>query len=86
MLNEIIDNDDVIGILFKETTENALQLYRGYLFLHPDQFETLFGNLAAGTRITLYSSKGVQSNCDLITRVDVTTKNIIRSGEDAALT
>ena len=69
MKNEIID--DVIGILFK-ADENELR--RGYLYLHPDQFDKLIGNLAPSMQIRFYSRQGVQSECDLIVRVDATTK------------
>jgi hypothetical protein len=69
MKNEI--TDDVIGILFKPD-ENELR--RGYLYLHPDQFDKLIGNLTPSMQIRLYSRQGVQSECDLIVRVDVTTK------------
>jgi hypothetical protein len=73
VMNEITDNDDVIGILFKP---DEFELRRGYLYLHPNQFDKLLSNLATGTKIRFYSRQGVRSECELITRVDVTTKKI----------
>jgi hypothetical protein len=46
----------------------------GYLYLHPDQFDKLIGNLTPDMKIRFYSRQGVQSECDLIVSVDVYTK------------
>jgi hypothetical protein len=73
VMDEITDNHDVIGILFKI---DEFELRRGYLYLHPDQFDKLIGNLATGMKIRFYSRQGVRSECDLIVRADVTTKKI----------
>ena len=73
MMNEITGNDDVIGILFKL---DEFEQRRGYLYLHPAQFDKLMGNLAANTSVTLYSRQGTQSECDLIIRADLYTKTI----------
>lgn len=67
--NEI--TDDVIGILFKA---DETEWRRGYLYLHPDQFDKLVGKLTIGMKIRLHSRQSAQSKCDLIERVDVTTK------------
>ena len=48
----------------------------GYLFLHPDQFDKLIGNLTTGTKIRFYTRQDVQSECDLIGKVEVTTRKI----------
>jgi hypothetical protein len=72
-MNEITVNDDVIGILFKP---DEFESRRGHLFLRPDQFDKLLGGLATGMKISLYSRQGIQSECDLIVRVDVTTRRI----------
>ena len=40
MMREITDNDDAIGILFK-TGVKEFELRRGYLYLHPAQFDKL---------------------------------------------
>ena len=73
VMNEITDNDDVIGILFK-TGVKEFELRRSYLYLHPAQFDKLMGNLTTGTEIRFYIRQGVQSECDLIVRADVTRK------------
>lgn len=73
LMNEITDNDDVIGILFKP---DEYELRRGYLYLHPDQFDKLIGNLTPDTKIKFYSRQGVQSECDLIVSVHATTRKI----------
>jgi hypothetical protein len=73
VMNEITDNDHVIGILFK-TGVKEFELRRGYLYLHPAQFDKLMGNLTTGTEIRFYTRQGVQSECDLIVRADVTRK------------
>ena len=73
VMNEITDNDDVIGILFK-TGVKEFELRRSYLYLHPAQFDKLMGNLTTGTEIRFYTRQGVQSECDLIVRADVTRK------------
>ena len=73
-MSEITDNDDVVGILFT-TGVKEFELRRGYLYLHPAQFDKLMGNLTTGTEIRFYSSRqGVQSECDLIVRADVTKR------------
>ena len=43
-MKEITDSDDAIGILFK-TGVKEFELRRGYLYLHPAQFDKLLGNL-----------------------------------------
>jgi hypothetical protein len=73
VMNEITDNDDVIGILFKV---DEVEQRRGYLYLHPAQFDQLMGNLATSTVVTLYSREGTQSECDLIVSVHAFTKVI----------
>ena len=73
VMNEITDNDDVIGILFK-TGVKEFELRRGYLYLHPAQFDKLMGNLTTGMEIRFYTRQGVQSECDLIVRADVTKR------------
>ena len=73
MMNEITGNDDVIGILFKL---DEFEQRRGYLYLHPAQFDKLMGNLAANTSVMLYSRQGTQSECDLIISVHTYTKVI----------
>jgi hypothetical protein len=73
VMNEITDNDDVIGILFK-TGVKEFELRRSYLYLHPAQFDKLMGNLTTGTEIRFYTRQGVQSECDLIVKADVTRK------------
>jgi hypothetical protein len=75
VMNEITDNDDVIGILFKAEVDE-FELRRGYLYLHPAQFDKLIGNLATSMEIRFHSRQGVQSECDLIVRVAVWTKTI----------
>jgi hypothetical protein len=70
-MNEITDG--VIGILFKAEVN---ELRRGRLYLHPAQFDKLMGDLAIDKKIRFYSRQGVQSECDLIVRVDVWTKII----------
>jgi hypothetical protein len=82
-MNEITDNDEVIGILFKV---DEFEQRRGYLYLHPAQFDKLMGNLAASTCVTLYSRQGTQSECDLIISVHTYTKVIApqqSAGRDA---
>ena len=79
VLNEITDNDDVIGILFKASFDKKYEkigVRHGYLFLHPDQFDKLIGNLTTGTKIRFYTRQDVQSECDLIGKVEVTTRKI----------
>ena len=78
VLNEITDNDDVIGILFKASFDKKYEIgvRHGYLFLHPDQFDKLIGNLTTGTKIRFYTRQDVQSECDLIGKVEVTTRKI----------
>jgi hypothetical protein len=73
VMNEITDNDDVIGILFKV---DEFEQRRGYLYLHPAQYYNLMGNLATSTALTLYSRQGTQSECDLIVSVHLYTKMI----------
>jgi hypothetical protein len=73
MMNEITDNDDVIGILFKV---DEFEQRQGYLYLHPAQFDKLMGNLATSTAVTLYSRQGNQSECELIVSVHLHTKLI----------
>ena len=73
VMNEITDNDHVIGILFK-TGVKEFELRRTYLYLHPAQFDKLLGNLTTGAEIRFYIRQGVQSECDLIVRADVTRK------------
>ena len=70
-MNEITDNDDVIGILFKAGVDKKYEkigVRRGYLYLRPAQFDKLIGNLTTGTEIRFYTRQGVQSECDLIGR------------------
>ena len=58
VLNEITDKDDVIGILFKASFDKKYEkigVRHGYLFLHPDQFDKLIGNLTTGTKIRFYT-------------------------------
>jgi hypothetical protein len=73
VMNEITDNDDVTGILFKV---DEYEQRRGYLYLHPAQFDKLIGNLATSTVVTLYCRQGTQSECDLIVSVHLYTKII----------
>lgn len=75
VMNEVTDNDGVIGILFKV---DEFEQRRGHVFLHPAQFDKLMGNLATSTGVTLYSRQAAQSECDLIVRVDLNTKIIMR--------
>ena len=75
VMSEITDNDDVIGILFEAEVDES-ELRRGYLYLHPAQFDKLIGNLATSMEIRFHSRQGVQSECDLIVRVAVWTKTI----------
>ena len=75
VMNQITDNDDVIGILFKAEVDES-ELRRGYLYLHPAQFDKLIGNLATSMEIRFHSRQGVQSECDLIVRVAVWTKTM----------
>ena len=75
VMSEITDNDDVVGILFT-TGVKEFELRRGYLYLHPAQFDKLIGNLATSMEIRFHSRQGVQSECDLIVRVAVWTKTI----------
>ena len=71
-MSQITDNDDVIGILLTGVKE--FELRRTYLYLHPAQFDKLLGNLTTGAEIRFYIQQGVQSECDLIVRADVTRK------------
>ena len=75
VMNEITNNDDVIGILFK-TGVKEFELRRGYLYLHPAQFDKLMGNLTSGMEIRFYTRQGVQSECGLIFKVEVYTQRI----------
>ena len=72
-MNEITDNEDVIGILFKAEVDE-FELRRGYLYLHPAQFDKLMGNLATSMELRLHARQGVQSGCDLIVRIAVWTR------------
>jgi hypothetical protein len=55
---------------------DEFELRRGEVFLHPDQFDKLLGNLATGMEIRFYSRQGVQAEYDLIVRADVTARKI----------
>jgi hypothetical protein len=72
-MNEITDNDEFIGMLFKA---DEFGQRRGYLYLQPAQFDKIMGNLATGTVVTLYSREGTQSECDLVLSVHVYTRVI----------
>ena len=81
VMNEITNTDDVIGILFK-TGVKEFELRRGYLYLHPAQFDKLMGNLSTDTGIRFYTRQSIQSECELIFQVEVYTHRI----ESLALT
>jgi len=51
-------------------------LRRGYLYLHPAQFDKLMGNLTTDMEIRFYTRQGVQAECDLIFKVEVCTHRI----------
>jgi hypothetical protein len=51
VMNEITENGDVIGILFKAAV-NKFKLRRGYLYLHPAQFDKLIRNMTPSMQIT----------------------------------
>ena len=76
-MNEITDNDGVIGILFEPSFDEEFDecpIRRGYLYLHPDQFGKRIGNLEPNIKIRFYCRQAVQSKSDLIVWADVTTK------------
>lgn len=73
-MNEIADNDNAIGILFK-TGVKEFELRRGHLYLHPAQFDKLMGNLTTDMEIRFYTRQGV-AECDLIFKVEVYTHRI----------
>ena len=53
-MNEITDNDGVIGILFEPSFDaefDEFPIRRGYLYLHPDQFGKRIGNLEPNSKI-----------------------------------
>ena len=77
VMNKITNTDDVIGILFK-TGVKEFELRRGYLYLHPAQFDKLMGNMTTAMEIRFCTRQSVQSQCDLIFKVEVYTQRIGR--------
>jgi len=51
VINEITENGDVIGILFKAAV-NKFKLRRGFLYLHAAQFDKLIRNMTPSMQIT----------------------------------
>jgi len=74
-MNEITNTDDVIGILFK-TGVKEFELRRGYLYLHPAQFDKLMGTMTTAMEIRCCTRQSLQSQCDLIFKVEVCTQRI----------
>lgn len=74
-MKQLTDNDDAIGILFT-TGVKEFDLRRGYLYLHPAQFDKLMGNLSTDTEIRFYTRQSIQSEYELIFQVEVYTHRI----------
>jgi hypothetical protein len=75
VMKQLTDNDDAIGILFK-TGVKEFDLRRGYLYLHPAQFDKLMGNLTTDMEVRIYTRQSIQSECELIFQVEVYTHRI----------